>query len=114
MPAIPVLSAAVLALGFLGAPSDKPKPPGKPKPPSVTCKLLTTEAPRGGRIEVEGRGFGDVPLVRIAGTITRILERRGDKIASQVPRDSDGGTVSVKTGDVEAECGTLTIIGKDR
>lgn len=111
-----VFSASLIALsvvGALGAPDNKPKPPEPPKSPAITCTLRTTEAPRGGRIEVEGSGFGDVPLVRIAGAIARIIERRGNVIAVLVPRDSDGGAVSVQSGEARAKCGTLTIIGKD-
>lgn len=116
-----VLSSAVLApgqassTGRIAAPSEKP-PAGetqKPAAPALTCRLLTEEGPRGGRLEVEGENFGKAPLVRIAGRVTRMIERTETKIAVQIPRDSNGGLVSVKSGKLEAECGTLTIIGKD-
>lgn len=99
----------------ISAPPEKPAPDAekKPAPPALTCKLITTEGPRGGRLEVEGDGFGKAPLVRIAGRVTRLIERTGNRISVQIPRDSDGGPVSVKAGKLEAECGTLTIIGKN-
>jgi hypothetical protein len=99
----------------IAAPPEK-KPPEaekKPAPPSATCTLLTQEGPRGGRLEVEGQGFGKAPLVRIAGRVTRMIERTETRIAVQIPRDSDGGPVSVKVGELEVACGTLTIIGKN-
>jgi hypothetical protein len=86
------------------------KPPAKPAP---NCALLTPEGPRGGRLEVEGQGFGKAPLVRIASRVTRMIERTETKIAVQIPRDSDGGPVTVKVGELEITCGTLTIIGKN-
>jgi hypothetical protein len=102
-----------LALGPLSAPPEKPAPAEKPAAPALTCKLLTAEGPRGGRLEVEGEGFGKAPLVRIAGRVTRMIERTETRISVQIHRDSNGGAVSVKSGKLEAECGTLTIIGKD-
>jgi hypothetical protein len=110
----PVASPARLPQG-IAAPAQKP-PAGeehKPAAPALTCRLLTEEGPRGGRLEVEGQGFGKAPLVRIAGRITRMIERTETKIAVQIPIDSNGGPVSVKAGKLEAECGTLTIIGKN-
>jgi hypothetical protein len=121
---------AVIVMALLSAPSaalagdgDAPAPPQKPKvaapapktpaAPALSCKLLTTEAPRGGRLEVEGAGFGKAPLVRIAGRVTRMIERTESKIAVQIHADSDGGAVTVHAGKVQAECGTLTIIGKN-
>ena len=96
------------------APTEKaPAPKPVPKAPALTCTLLTTEAPRGGRLEVEGSGFGKAPLVRIAGRVTRMIERTETKIAVQIHIDSDGGAVTVKSGGLEAQCGTLTIIGKN-
>jgi hypothetical protein len=96
-----------------------PKTPGKapakapPAKADPSCELLTPEGPRGGRLEVEGRGFGKAPLVRIASRVTRMIERTETKIAVQIPRDSDGGPVTVKVGELEIACGTLTIIGKN-
>ena len=113
------LLAAVLIAWFapaaaLGAPPEKPaKPDPKPAAPAVTCKLITVEAPRGGRLEVEGAGFGKAPLVRIAGRVTRMIERTETKIAVQIHADSDGGAVTVHAGKLKAECGSLTIIGKN-
>ena len=98
--------------GVIAAPAAK-KPPAPQKPTAITCTLLTTEAPRGGRLEVEGTGFGQAPLVRIAGRVTRMIERTEAKIAVQIPADSDGGAVTVHAGKLQAACGTLTIIGKN-
>ncbi len=104
------------------APKPAPKEPVKapvaaPAPPpveaKVTCTLLTPEAPRGGRLEVEGKGFGKAPVIKIGGAITRIIERPGDRIAVQIPRKSDGGPVVVRVDGDEYTCGTLTIIGLD-
>lgn len=103
--------------GLIGAPAEKAPPKTAPKAPAgpkLTCTLLTVEAPRGGRLEVEGTGLGKAPLVRIAGRVTRIIERIGEtKIAVQIPADSDGGAVTVHSGKLQAECGTLTIVGKN-
>lgn len=122
------ITLALLLLGGLGgppavAPADAHglfAPPEKkegakeaPKKPTLSCTLVTTEAPRGGRLEVKGQAFGKTPVVRIAGRVTRTIERSDTSIAVQIHRDSDGGTVTVKAGGVEVECGTLTIIGKD-
>jgi hypothetical protein len=84
-----------------------------PSAPALRCTLLTTEAPRGGRLEVEGQAFGQAPLVRIAGKVTRMIERTETRIAVQIPADSDGGMVTVTSNKHQANCGTLTIIGKD-
>ena len=99
----------------IAAPPEKKAPPAekKPAPPSASCTLLTPEGPRGGRLEVEGQGFGKSPLVQIAGRVTRMIERTETRIAVQIHADSDGGAVSVKVGGVEVPCGTLTIIGKN-
>jgi hypothetical protein len=102
---------------FVSAPPEKPAPvkpgPAKPAAPPLTCTLLTVEAPRGGLLEVEGAGFGKAPLVRIAGRVTRMIERTETKISVQIHPDSDGGAVTVHAGKLEAACGTLTIIGKN-
>src|SRR5262245_57247407 len=58
--------------------------PEKPKEQAVTCTLITKEAPRGGRLEVEGK-LGKSPVVKIGGVVTRIIERPGDKVAVQIP-----------------------------
>jgi hypothetical protein len=135
-----VLSAVFLGLGHLspahaenaiGAPTEAappkavpkpekppesvpPKPPEKSPEPTVTCTLLTTEAPRGGRLEVEGKGFGKSPVVKISGETTRMIERMGDRIAVQIPRKSPGGAVTVRAEGQDVTCGTLKIIGTDR
>jgi len=111
----PIEGPAQPIAGPLAAPTEKKAPDAekKPAPPSATCTLLTQEGPRGGRLEVEGQGFGKAPLVRIAGRVTRMIERTETRIAVQIPRDSDGGPVSVKVGELELPCGTLTIIGKN-
>lgn len=92
-----------------GGEGEKKKEP----PPGPSCTLLTREGPRGGRLEVEGQGFGKAPLVRIGGKVTRMIERTETRIAVQIPRDSDGGPVTVKIAALEIECGALTIIGKN-
>jgi hypothetical protein len=101
----------------VSAPPEKPAPPkpgpAKPAAPALTCTLLTIEAPRGGLLEVEGAGFGKAPLVRIAGRVTRMIERTETKISVQIHPDSNGGAVTVHAGKLEAACGTLTIIGKN-
>ena len=111
------LGLSMAALGAQGALAAPPKPKvdaGAAKAPAgPTCKLITTEAPRGGRLEVEGSGFGKSPLVRIGGKVTRTIERTDNRIAVQIPANSDGGPVTVVVGKVETPCGTLTIIGRD-
>jgi hypothetical protein len=99
---------------LISAPAQK-KAPAAPNAATaaLSCTLVTTEAPRGGRLEVEGAGFGQAPLVRIAGRVTRMIERTETKIAVQIPPDSDGGAVTVHAGKLQAQCGTLTIIGKN-
>jgi hypothetical protein len=107
------------------APAPTPKPPAstgksgdadtKPAPAAetITCTLLTKEAPRGGRLEVQGTKLGKSPVVKIGGSVTRIIERPGDKIAVQIPKKSDGGAVIVLVDGKDVACGTLTIIGLD-
>jgi hypothetical protein len=97
----------------VAAPPAKPKASPAPKAPAISCTLLTVEAPRGGRLEVEGHGFGRAPLVRIGGKVTRMIERTETRIAVQIPADSNGGPVTVTNGKLRAECGTLAIIGRD-
>jgi hypothetical protein len=97
----------------LAAPPAKPKSSLAPKAPAIRCTLLTLEAPRGGRLEVEGQGFGQAPLVHIDGKVTRMIERTETRIAVQIPADSNGGVVNVTNGKLHAECGTLAIIGRD-
>jgi hypothetical protein len=97
-------------------PVEKPKAPEaakEPEKPAITCELLTKEAPRGGRLEVQGDKLGKSPVVKIGGVVTRIIERPGDKIAVQIPKKSDGGAVIVKVEGTDVPCGTLTIIGLD-
>ena len=114
-------AAVVVAAGVLtglatgghsyAAPPEKPAEP-RPKA-GPTCTLRTTEAPRGGRLEVEGAGFGKSPLVRIADRVTRIIERTETTLAVQIHADSNGGEVTVQVGGQRVACGTLTIIGKN-
>jgi hypothetical protein len=85
----------------------------KPAAETASCTLLTKEAPRGGRLEVQGTKLGKSPVVKIGGSVTRIIERPGDKIAVQIPKKSDGGVVIVLVDGKDVECGTLTIIGLD-
>jgi hypothetical protein len=99
--------------GEAPAPKDKPAAPAVPAAPAATCKLLTPEAPRGGMLEVEGDDFGKTPVVRIGGTVTRTIERRDKRVSVQIPRDSNGGKVTVQVGKTELDCGSLTIIGKN-
>jgi hypothetical protein len=91
-----------------------PKSPAKPVAAGPSCQLENTESPRGGRLDVTGSGFGQAPVVRIAGRVARQLERQADRLSVQVARDSDGGEVTVQAGGKTVSCGTLTIIGKDR
>jgi hypothetical protein len=111
-----VVRARDLPIGgtSIAAPAEKkPEDAEKRKPAAPECTLLTTDGPRGGRLEVEGRGFGKAPLVLIGGKVTRMIERTETRIAVQIPRDSDGGPVTVKVAELEIACGTLTIIGKN-
>jgi hypothetical protein len=115
MAARSLFTLALLGLGLARAHAAPPEAPAQ-KPaakPALTCTLLTLEAPRGGRLEVEGENFGKAPLVHIAGRVTRIIERTGNRIAVQIHADSNGGPVTVKSGKNEATCGELTIIGKN-
>jgi len=103
-------------------PAEKPappKPPAKPEEPpkgtvGPTCRLPSEEGPRGGRLVIEGEGFGRTPVVRIGDRVTRILVRQAKTISVQIPADSDGGPVTVEAEGVRAACGWLTIVGKDR
>jgi hypothetical protein len=109
-------SVAHVAAGSLAAmaePPAKPKAKAAPKGPVIRCTLLTVEAPRGGRLEVQGQGFGRAPLVHIDGKVTRMIDRTESKIAVQIPANSNGGAVTVTNGKLRAECGTLVIIGRD-
>ena len=63
---------------------------------------------------MQGTAFGQTPIVRIGDKVTRILTRTADTISVQIPRDSDGGPITVEASGVRAPCGWLTIIGKDR
>lgn len=134
------LSAALFSLGLhdvahaesgSGTPSDQAPPKEPPKVPrkepvaeapkvdkkleaKVTCTLLTTEAPRGGRLEVEGKNFGKSPVVKINAETTRTIERSGDRIAVQIPRKSEGGAVTIRAEGQDVHCGMLVIIGTDR
>ena len=108
--------AAVPVPNRLAAPPAE-KHPGKrtPSAPVLACSLLTSEAPRGGRLELSGKNFGRAPVVRIAGRVApRMLERTETKISVEIPADSNGGAVTLQAGAQQATCGTLTIIGKDR
>ena len=82
--------------------------------PPRDCNLLTEEAPRGGQLEVQGQKFGDSPVVRVGAAVTRILRRERDKISVQIPRDSNGGAVTVQVAGQKQDCGSLKIIGKNR
>ena len=53
-------------------------------------------------------------MVRIGGKVTRILRRNDTEIRVQIPRDSNGGPVTVQSGGETVECGSLTIIGTNR
>jgi hypothetical protein len=90
-----------------------PPAPAPPAPTTAPCKLLTPEAPRGGRLEVEGGEFGKTPLVRIGGRVARMLERTPQRIAVQIAADSNGGPVTVAADGKDMQCGVLIIIGRD-
>lgn len=115
--ALAVAAALLTTLSVAGrghaAPTEKPPAEAAKPKPGPSCTLRTTEAPRGGRLEVEGKGFGKSPLVRIADRVTRIIERTETTIAVQIHADSDGGEVSVQVGGQRVACGTLTIVGKN-
>lgn len=99
------------------APEPEEKPEQKPAPskkPVPSCRLPSEEGPRGGRLVVEGEGFGRTPVVRIGDRVTRMLARQTNTLSVQIPADSDGGPVTVEADGVRAACGWLTIVGKDR
>jgi hypothetical protein len=108
-----LLGLGLASTAFAEPPVKKPAPQKPAGPPAPTCTLVSAEGPRGGRLEVEGENFGKAPLVRIAGKVTRMIERTPKGMAVQIPADSDGGPVTIKVGTLEASCGTLTIIGKN-
>jgi hypothetical protein len=112
----PAVWVATQSSALTAPPADAPpkQPVPAPVPPAaaaVPCKLLTPEAPRGGRLEVEGDGFGKTPVVRIDGRVARTLERTTQRIAVQIAADSKGGKVTVAAGGKDLQCGMLTIIG---
>lgn len=104
--------AVLLSKGHSQAAPGSPEQQGPPEP-GPSCTLLTAEAPRGGRIELSVQHVGRTPLVLIEGQVSRLLLREGERMAAQIPRDSNGGVVAVKTQGVQVPCGTLVIIGKD-
>jgi hypothetical protein len=113
--ALAVAAALLTSLSAAGlGHAAPPQKPAEPKPKAgPTCSLRTTEAPRGGRLEVEGTLFGKSPLVRIADRVTRIIERTETSLAVQIHADSNGGEVTVQIGGLRVPCGTLTIVGKN-
>jgi hypothetical protein len=94
------------------APAPPVPPAPAPGPSAPACRLLTPEAPRGGRLEVEGE-FGKTPVVRIGGRVARMLERSPQRIAVQIAADSNGGPVTVTADGRDMQCGMLIIIGRD-
>ncbi|HEX4353880.1 MAG TPA: hypothetical protein VHZ95_13220 [Polyangiales bacterium] len=102
--------------------TDKKSPPPSaagtakqaPVPVGPTCSIEEPEQPRGGRLEVRGKDFGEAPVVRIAERPARMIERRSDRISVQVPPDSNGGAVTLQSAGHSTPCGNLTIIGKNR
>jgi hypothetical protein len=114
-------AAAAPGAPTTGAPATKPatKPvataaAAAAKASGPKCAIEEPEQPRGGRLDVSGSGFGQAPVVRIAGRPVRMLERREDLLSVQVPADSNGGPVSVQAQGVTEPCGALVIIGKNR
>ena len=91
---------------------DAPKQPPAAAP-ELRCTLEPAEAPRGGRIKVQGEAFGATPLVRIAGQVAKMLHRGTNEASVQVARDSNGGEVTLTAGGKTVGCGQLTIIGKN-
>ncbi len=115
----PLIAFALLlatTVAFAAPPAAKP-PTDKPRKQTAivpVCAVRTPEAPRGGRLELEGQHFGQTPVIRIGGRVVpRIIERTETRISVQIPADSDGGPVTLSAGTQEASCGTLTIIGKN-
>jgi hypothetical protein len=107
-----VLSALVgqlLVSASLSHAEDKPTV----TKPALTCKLLTSEAPAGGRLDVEASHFGTTPVVRIAGKAMRMIERTATRIGVQISADSNGGEVTLQAGKQNVVCGTLVITGQD-
>ena len=80
----------------------------------LSCTLSVSEAPRGGKIDLRGNGFGNTPTVRIGGKVVKMLERGTSEVSVQVPADSNGGVVTIAAAGVTANCGKLEIIGKNR
>ena len=96
------------------APAEKPEKKPAPGKGGPSCSLPSEEGPRGGRLVIEGEGFGRTPVVRIGDRVTRILLREKTTLSVQIPRDSDGGPVTVEADGIRSACGWLTIVGKDR
>lgn len=111
-PTTPIAAAALCGcLCASVALAGEPPAPDAPKKAALSCKLVTLEAPAGGRLEVTGEQFGKSPLVKIAGKVARLIDRYEDTIAVQIPKKSTGGSVTVHVGGKQAVCGELRILG---
>lgn len=97
-----------------GSKAAKPAPAQTGAKAAPTCAIEEPEQPRGGRLDLIGSGFGQSPVVRIAGKPARMIERREDRLVVQVPVDSNGGAVTVQAQGQSQTCGSLVIIGKNR
>jgi hypothetical protein len=79
---------------------------------ALTCRANTERAPRGGYITISGTGFGTGATVMIGGNIAAVSRARSGRVRAQVPRDSNGGAVTIRDGNRRARCGNLTIVGR--
>jgi cytoskeletal protein RodZ len=128
-PAASASAGPVVSIKPASTAANQPAPPaassGKAKPPATqqtssaaktgpTCAIEDAEQPRGGRLDLMGSGFGQSPLVKIAGKPVRMIERREDRLSVQVPADSNGGAVTLLAQGQNKSCGALVIIGKNR
>jgi hypothetical protein len=79
---------------------------------ALTCRTNTERAPRGGYITVSGTGFGQGATVTIGGNMAAVSATQNGRLRAEVPRDSNGGQVSVRDGNRTANCGNLQIVGR--
>ena len=73
----------------------------------LECNIRIRRLPRGGNVQIDGRGFSERVTVMISGNTASIRRRTATSISAVA---NHAGEVKVIRGDVQASCGRISLI----